>query len=66
VLREAPGWRVMRGRAENIAATLRADPDSAWRLLYNALPADRALQKLTIAGDRSLIKPMLEARAVMV
>jgi hypothetical protein len=66
VVREAAGWTVMRGRPEDNAATVRAEADAAWRLLYHALPADRARATLAITGDPALVEPMLSARAVMV
>jgi uncharacterized protein (TIGR03083 family) len=66
VIREAPGWRVVRGRAPDVAACVRADADTAWKLLYNALSAEAARARVTISGDRSLAEPMLRTRSVMV
>jgi uncharacterized protein (TIGR03083 family) len=66
VVREVSGWVVMRGRAERPAASVQADADTAWRLLYNALPPEAARARLTIAGDAALIEPLLRARSVMV
>jgi hypothetical protein len=66
IVREPDAWVVMRGRAERSAATVRADADAAWRLLYHALPADRARTALAISGDAALVEPLLRARAVMV
>jgi uncharacterized protein (TIGR03083 family) len=66
VIRDAGGWTVMRGRSPHAAASLRADPDTAWKLLYNALSPDAARERVVITGDRSLAEPMLGARSVMV
>lgn len=66
IVREASAWTVLRGHAEHSHATVRADADAAWRLLYHALPADRARTTLAITGDAALVEPMLQARAVMV
>ena len=66
VVREASGWVVMRGRAERPAASVSADADAAWRLLYNALPPEAARTRLTTAGDAALLAPLFRARSVMV
>jgi hypothetical protein len=42
------------------------DPDSAWRLLYDALPETEAKQRARIEGDASLAAPLLAMRSVMV
>jgi uncharacterized protein (TIGR03083 family) len=59
-------WRVLRGAPPHPAAVVRADPDSSWRLLYNALSPAAAKERVTIEGDASLAEPLLGARSVMV
>ena len=66
IVREADAWSVMRGQAEQRAAAVVADADSAWRLLFHALPVDRAHEVLAITGDAALVEPLLRTRAVMV
>jgi hypothetical protein len=66
VVRDASNWRVMRGRAARAAVFVRADADSAWKLLFNALPPDAARARVVVSGDRTLAEPMLAARSVMV
>lgn len=66
VVREAAAWRVYRGAADAPGAVVRATPDDAWRLLYNALPPERARATLEISGDAALAEPLLVARSVMV
>ena len=66
VIRDAGGWTVLRGRSPHAAASLRADADTAWKLLYNALSPDAARARVVITGDRSLADPFLGARSVMV
>ena len=66
VVREAAGWIVLRGRAAQPAAGVRADADAAWRLLYNALSPAAARARLTTTGDPALTDPLLAARSVMV
>jgi uncharacterized protein (TIGR03083 family) len=66
VVREDSGWVVMRGRAAHPAASVRTDADSAWRLLYNALPPEAIRERVAVTGDGALAEPMLRARSVMV
>lgn len=66
IVREAARWSVLRGRAPDAAATLRTDPDTAWRLLYNALPPAEARARVVLSGDEALTAPILHTRSVMV
>lgn len=67
VVRTAWGWRVFHGFAHDAAALVRVGPDMAWRLLYNALPADVARRQMEVVeGDRALAEPLFRARSVMV
>jgi uncharacterized protein (TIGR03083 family) len=66
VVREPAGWSVARGAAAHPAATLRTDADTAWRMLYNALPAGAARARVRVGGDQRLVEPMFDARSVMV
>jgi Mycothiol maleylpyruvate isomerase N-terminal domain len=64
--REHREWQVTRGRPARATATIRTDPDTAWKLLYNALSVDEARARVAISGDRSAAEPMFSARSVMV
>lgn len=66
VVREEAGWAVWRGRRSDAAACVRADADTAWKLLYNALPPEAVRDRVAVTGDRRLATPMLDARSVMV
>ena len=66
LIRGDGGWQVWRGAAPKPAVTVRADPDTAWRLLYNALPPAVAREKVSIQGDAALASPLLSTRSVMV
>jgi hypothetical protein len=66
VVRDTGGWAVRRGRGANPAACVRADADTAWKLLFNALPLEAARARVTISGNRMLAEPILNARSVMV
>ena len=59
-------WNVWRGRHDSPTTVITTDADTAWKILYNALPGDRASERVTIAGDASLAAPLLKARSVMV
>jgi hypothetical protein len=66
VVRQASGWTVVRGRPAEAAACVRADADTAWKLLYNALSAEAARARVRVTGDSVLADPMLRTRSVMV
>jgi len=55
-----------RRTAPDPAAAVRADPDTSWRLLYNALPPEAALKKVAAEGEATLAAPLLSTRSVMV
>lgn len=66
LVRDGARWRLRRGPAPVPAAAMTLDPDSAWRLLYNALPEREARKRTRIEGDPSLAEPLFAARSVMV
>jgi len=64
--REDGRWSVWRGRTPIVSATVVADADTMWRLLYNALPANAARERMAVDGESSLAEPLFETRSVMV
>ncbi|HEX8831741.1 MAG TPA: hypothetical protein VF705_11265, partial [Longimicrobium sp.] len=66
LVREGGAWRLYRGSGEAPAARITVDPDSAWRLLYNALPAEMARRTVRVEGDARLADPLFSVRSVMV
>jgi uncharacterized protein (TIGR03083 family) len=66
LVREAGRWELYRGEPERAAARVVVEPAVAWRLFYNALPPQRAREKITVQGDESLVEPLLRTRSVMV
>jgi hypothetical protein len=66
LVREDEVWRLFEGEPEGVRTRLSMDADTAWRLLYNALPQDAACARATLAGDQALAAPLLAARSVMV
>jgi hypothetical protein len=61
-----PGWQLWRGALPDATTTVRLDAETAWRLLYNAMPAADARQRAVVEGDPALADPLFAARAVMV
>ncbi|HET7437608.1 MAG TPA: maleylpyruvate isomerase N-terminal domain-containing protein [Thermoanaerobaculia bacterium] len=57
---------VYRGAATDAELRVTLDGDTAWRLLYNALPEQEARERVTLHGDASLAEPLFRARSVMV
>jgi len=65
-VRGAVGWRLFEGEASSPAARVAMDGETAWRLLYNALPAEEARLRVSAEGDARLAAAVLRARSVMV
>ncbi|MBO6574001.1 MAG: maleylpyruvate isomerase N-terminal domain-containing protein [Rhodothermales bacterium] len=59
-------WALEAGRPDSPSAEVRLSPDDAWRLFYNALPMDTALERAEVHGDPDLARRLLGARSVMV
>lgn len=66
LVRDDDVWRLFRGAASDAAVVVTLDPDAAWRVLYNALPANAARQRARVEGDASLAEPLFVMRSVMV
>ncbi len=60
------GFRLWAGEETGEAARVVMSDDTAWRLLFNALPHDRAEELVTRSGDPALSAPLLRARSVIV
>ncbi len=68
-------WTLVRERAEwvltdqaaggNVTAACEMSDDTAWRLLFNALPREQ-VSGIRGSGDASLLAPLLRARSVVV
>lgn len=65
VVRDGRAWRVCRGRPASPDTLVRVGTDDAWRLFYNALPADAIAARVQVTGDPSLGEPLLGARSVI-
>jgi hypothetical protein len=64
LVREGGRWELYVGEAKPATTTVTVEPDTAWRLFYNALPQARGV--LTIQGDPGLAEALLRTRSVMV
>lgn len=66
ILRGDAAWSVREGRPSAPGATIRLDPDTAWKSLYHALDPAEARSRADVEGDESLAAPFFGARSVMV
>ena len=66
LVREGSEWTLFRGAVPDPAVAVTLDPDSVWRLLYNALPTGQARERARVDGDTSLAEPLFRVRSVMV
>lgn len=64
--RAADRWTLRMGTPNRADARVRLSDDTAWRLLYNALPPARAAEVVTIDGRAELAAPFLRARSIIV
>lgn len=60
------GWTLWAGQERGEAARITMSGDTAWRLLFNALPAERADKLVVRNGDPAVYGPLLQARSVIV
>jgi uncharacterized protein (TIGR03083 family) len=64
--RDATAFRLWAGEEAGEAARVTMADDTAWRLLFNALPAEQAETLVSRRGDAALSAPLLRARSVIV
>lgn len=64
--REGSGWVLAVGAGEAPTTTVTLTDETAWRLLFNALPADAATRTIRVDGRADLAAPLLRARSVVV
>jgi len=63
--REKGQWLLYEGDSQSAACRVRADQDTAWRMLTKGLTREQAANRTTIAGDRQLGEPFLGMLAIM-
>jgi uncharacterized protein (TIGR03083 family) len=59
-------WDIDEGGSPAPSATIAMSDETAWRLLFNALPAGEAQSLVTLGGDLDLARPIFDVRAVIV
>ena len=64
--REPQTWTLWAGIVPDVSAHVRMSDDTAWRLLFNALPEAHLSSLLTVSGKTSLVEPLTRARSVIV
>ncbi len=64
--REAQRWTLWRGELESATTRIRLNDDTAWKLLFNALPASEAAGAVLVDGRVELGQALLRARSVIV
>ena len=64
--REATRWTLWRGEPDAPVARVRLSDDTAWRLLFNALPDRAAADAVHVEGRADLGRAFLRARSVIV
>lgn len=64
--RDAERWTLWGGADPGGSARILMSDDTAWRLLFNALPAERTRTLVQAHGDPTLLATLLAARSVIV
>lgn len=64
--RDRGRWSLWAGAADRATTTIVLSDDTAWRLLFNALPPAQAIDRIVTTGERSLAEPLVQARSVIV
>lgn len=65
-IREEEAWVVYRGAHPHPTAQASMPPETAWKLLFNALQPGEAGSAIASSGNQDLITRMLDVRGVMV
>jgi uncharacterized protein (TIGR03083 family) len=63
---DGAAWDVQEGSRPEPAAKVTMMDGTAWKLLFNALPADAVRSSVRVEGDAALAEPLLRARSVIV
>ena len=66
IRRERETWSLWAGEPADPSAIAELTDDTAWRLLFNALPASAVPDRVRIQGNAELVTPLSRARSVIV
>jgi uncharacterized protein (TIGR03083 family) len=64
--RDGERWRLDGGEPSLPTTRITLSDDDAWKLLFNALPAQQAVQAIHVEGRPEFAAPLLRARSVIV
>jgi uncharacterized protein (TIGR03083 family) len=64
--RDEQRWTLWRGTPPSATSRIRLSDDTAWQVLFNALPDERASSAVEIEGNADLARVLLRARSVIV
>jgi len=64
--RDPSRWTLWAGTEGQVSARVHLSDDTAWRLLFNALPPHRLPGRVSVTGDPALAEPLMRARSVVV
>jgi uncharacterized protein (TIGR03083 family) len=64
--RDESRWQLLAGEDGPASARASLSDDTAWRLLFNALPPDRVDALVATSGEVALLAPLQRARSVIV
>ena len=66
LLRQSGTWTIWAGAVANPGARVHLSDQSAWRLLFNALPPGEAVKAIRVEGRLDLASPLMSARSIVV
>jgi len=66
LMRDVDRWSLWAGQAPNPTARIRLSDVTAWKVLFNALPAADAIRSTQIDGWTELARPLLHARSIVI
>lgn len=66
LLRDGKRWLLRAGHPPSPTTRIRIQDDTAWRLLFNALPPPDAAAAMQVEGRQALAEPLVRARSVIV
>jgi uncharacterized protein (TIGR03083 family) len=64
--RDTGAWSLWQGEPDRSDARVRLSDDTAWRWLYNALPAADVARELRVDGDASLTAALIRTRSLVI
>lgn len=66
LVRDETGWALRAGQPKTSTTTVQLNDDTAWQLLFNALPAASAGSAIKVEGRHEFIGPFVRARSIVI